>query len=257
MWFCFHTLCSNKSEVRWAKKWNVYNMQFAYHVSCNAHAIYINIQHEITFIIPVLRSVMHLWTGLMLLEKPLRTDFEGKKSALPMVLNWDRLQATYRAQGLFLTFQGASHTLNKADSKRGFGLFSKTPLISREKAAHQRQHPKISEKRNEAAAACLPKCRKSPSCLSALLFSESARSFADFPLCFEKRPLSLSLSCFSDHLCIMRCVCLYLPSRKTACDFEVFEEKRPLTLWGLCFYEFAFASRTIKPKEGTAPPFIP
>ena len=125
----------------------MYNMQFAYHVSCIA--TYINLQHEITFIIPVLRSVMHLWTGLMLLEKPLRTDFEGEKERSPDGSLFELRQIAGHLpstkKGLFLTFQGATHTLNKADSKRGFGLFSKTPLISREKAAHQRQHPKISE----------------------------------------------------------------------------------------------------------------
>ena len=184
--------------------------------------------------------------------------WRGKKSALPMVLNWDRLQATYRAQkrGSFWLFRRCSHTLNKADSKRGFGLFSKTLWF-----LAKRQHIKGSIRKSPKNETRRPRlaCRNAAKVLlaSARFCSQKVRALSRIFPSALKKDLSHSLSCFSDHLCIMRCVCLYLPSRKTACDFEVFEEKRPLALWGLSFYEFAFASRTLKPKEGTAPPFIP
>ena len=87
---------------------------------------------------------------------------------------------------------------------------------------------------------------------SARFCSQKVRALSRIFPSALKKDLSHSLSCFSDHLCIMRCVCLYLPSRKTACDFEVFEEKRPLALWGLCFYEFAFASSSQAERRSSA-----
>ena len=132
-----------------------------------------------------------------------------------------------------MTFQGASHTLNKADSKRGFGLFSKTPLISREKAAHQRQHPKISE---TSGGRGLPaEMPRKVLLASARFCSQKVRALSRIFPSALKKDLSHSLSCFSDHLCIMRCVCLYLPSRKTACDFEVFERSGRLPFGASAF----------------------
>ena len=135
----------------------------------------------------------------MLPEKPLRTDFGVKKSALPMVFLFELRQIAGHlpSSRALLTFQGATHTLNnKADSKRGpreSSVFFQRPLCFLAKRQHIKGSIRKSPK-HQAAAACLPKCRK-VLLASALLFSESARSFADFPLCFEKRP-SHSLSLF-------------------------------------------------------------
>ena len=235
-------------------------MQFAYHVSCNAHAIYINLQHEITFIIPVLRSVMHLWTGLMLLEKPLRTDFEGEKERSPDGFLFELRQIAGHLpstkKGLFWLSGRFTHPQQsrlKKGTPREFGLFSKTPLRKGTSKAASENLRKM-KRGGRGLPAEMP---QSPSWLSALLFSESARSFADFPLCFEKRPLSLSLLLFwSSPLHYEMRLPLFAEPKNGLRLWSVWD-KRPLALWGLSFYEFAFASRTLKPKEGTAPPFIP
>ena len=164
---------------------------------------------------------------------------------------------TEHKKGALFDFSGAAHTPSTKPTQKGDSVFFQRPLWFLAKRQHIkgsiRKSPKNETRRPRLA------CRNAAKVLlaSARFCSQKVRALSRIFPSALKKDLSHSLSCFSDHLCIMRCVCLYLPSRKTACDFEVFEEKRPLALWGLSFYEFAFASRTLKPKEGTAPPFIP